>query len=73
MANEFHKMMNVSKLAVKRDNSYPVGVAALMHCDCVCGAQIAITGEGPTNACTNCGLVVDGRGWIIKPGVIDNA
>lgn len=53
------------KLALRRDNSYPVGVSASMHCICRCGNQIDVpdTSADARYTC-KCGLVIDGRGWI---------
>jgi hypothetical protein len=53
-----------TKLALRRDDSYPVGVSAPMHCKCLCGRDIKV--QDPTNRCTGCGLVVSASGWILK-------
>lgn len=54
------------KLALRRDESYPVGVSAPMHCVCTCGRDIKV--QDATNRCTGCGLVVAASGWILEGG-----
>ncbi len=55
------------KLALKRDNSVPVGQPAPMHLDCPCGASVPIV--GPLQACIGCGTVYDYAGWIQEGGI----
>lgn len=58
------------KLALRRDNSYPVGVAAPMHCLCRCGNKISVEyGQGNQDSRTGfflcpCGVSIDSRGWM---------
>jgi hypothetical protein len=51
------------KLALRRDQSYPVGVSAPLHCLCRCGENINIVPGAALNTC-KCGVQIDGQGWI---------
>ena len=50
------------KLALKRDNSIPMGQPAPMHLDCPCGQQLPI-GNLQIVACSACGARYDASGW----------
>lgn len=57
------------KLALRRDNSYPVGVSAPLHCVCRCGGVIKLDPapvQAVTYKCPGCDVVIDSAGWIVS-------
>lgn len=54
--------MPLTKLALKRDPSVPVGQPATMFLDCPCGERL--TANNSINPCL-CGAKYDARGYVI--------
>lgn len=61
--------MPITKIAVKRDDGYPVGVSAPCHLDCPCGNRLPLEEpfSGRAVPCV-CGAVYDSSGWILNSG-----
>lgn len=51
------------KLALRRDNTVPVGQPAPLHVVCPCGQSIPIRAD--LNCC-GCGRIVDAAGWLVS-------
>jgi len=58
--------MNLVKLALRRDPSYPVGIRAPLHVECPCGRTVRESKAG--FLCPNCGAVYDHGGWVVSAG-----
>jgi len=55
------------KRAVRRAEGYPVGQAAPMYLDCVCGRRVDLPDvPNAVISCADCSLVYDSRGWILE-------
>lgn len=54
--------LKLVKLAVKRDNSVPMGHPAPVHLDCPCGSKVQIVSNYQT--CIQCGNVYTESGWL---------
>jgi hypothetical protein len=55
--------MAVTKLALIRDQTVPVGQPAPMHIDCRCGINLNVNSDA--NPCA-CGAIYDSRGYVIQ-------
>ena len=58
--------VSLRKVAVVRDDSYPVGTRAPLHLKCYCGARPLAVGD---KIKCECGTVYDRDGWIIEGNV----
>jgi hypothetical protein len=64
MSGRYDSIIFKTKLALRRDNTVPVGVSSPLHSVCTCGAKIDIY-KGDRHGCLKCGVVVDSNGWMI--------
>lgn len=55
------------KLAIKRDPNVPIGQAAPLHLDCLCGTTLPID-RSLFIDCPTCGAQYDSSGWLLKGG-----
>jgi hypothetical protein len=57
-----------TKIAIRRDMSYPVGQPASMHAVCVCRERIELPVGGPTGdfSCGSCGREFTPSGWVVQ-------
>jgi len=55
--------MALTKLALIRDPTVPVGQPAPMHIKCRCGANLKVNSD--ETRC-GCGAIYDGRGYVIQ-------
>jgi hypothetical protein len=53
----------LTKLALKRDDSVPIGHASPLHLDCPCGARVNVDKKIVT--CPKCGTEYDENGWLL--------
>ena len=60
MTKPFTQLM---KLALKRDESVPIGRPAPLHLDCPCGTRVDVSAAVVT--CKGCGTHYDDRGWTV--------
>ena len=54
--------MAITKKALIRDQTIPIGQAAPMHIDCGCGQSVNVTSN--QNQCA-CGAVYDSKGYVV--------
>ena len=59
----------LSKVALVRDESYPVGTPAPLFLRCHCGARPSVTGEVIT--CYGCGTKYTRTGWVVEDRVLN--
>lgn len=60
---------NYTKRALIREPGHPIGQAAPMYINCVCGKKIDGAGDG-TVECTKCGRAYDQAGYIVREATV---
>lgn len=61
--------MGYTKKALIREAGHPLGQPAPMYLVCVCGNKVPVSAPfdaGTREACSECGQIYDGAGWLVE-------